>query len=254
MLAVDLNADLGENFGVYSFGNDDALLAVVTSANIACGFHAGDPTTMASAVAAAVHSGVALGAHPGLPDLAGFGRREMTVSPQEVLDISLYQIGALSAFAARHGQRLRHVKPHGALYSLAERRQGIAAAIASAVYEFDSALILVGLSGGRLTTEGRKQGLKVAEEVFADRSYQADGTLTPRSLDGAVLHAPEQVAARIQRWAREGTMIASDGSILTLKADTICLHGDSPDAPHLAQIVRQMLENEGVTIRPLGTP
>ena len=254
MQRIDLNADVGESFGVYSFGADDALLSCVTSANIACGFHAGDPNTMARTVAAAVLLGVALGAHPGLPDLVGFGRRALAVSPAEVLDMTCYQIGALSAFAARQGQRLQHVKPHGALYTMAENDPAIAAAIAQAVHEFDPRLILVGLSGGRLTAAGRTLGLQVAEEVFADRSYQADGTLTARTQPGAVLHDSREVGARITLLAQSGTILAIDGSELNLKADTLCLHGDSPDASHLARTVKQALESEGVAVRALGAP
>lgn len=254
MTRVDLNADMGESFGVYALGDDDALLRSVTSANIACGFHAGDPGTMARAVAACVAHGVAFGAHPGLPDLTGFGRRALAVTPAEVRDLMTYQIGALAAFAARHGQRLRHVKPHGALYSMAERDLAIATAIAHAVREVDMGLILMGLSGGSLVAAGRAAGLQVANEVFADRSYAPDGTLTPRGLPGAVLHDPAQVAARIVRLVTEGTIAASDGSDLTLAADTICLHGDSPGVALLAHAARQALETVGVTIWPLGTP
>ena len=254
MERIDLNADLGESFGVYTLGADDTLLSSVTSANIACGFHAGDPNTMARTVAAVVQQGVALGAHPGLPDLVGFGRRALAVSPQEVLDMTCYQIGALSAFAARHEQRLQHVKPHGALYTMAENDPAIAAAIAQAVREFDPRLILVGQSGGRLTAAGRTLGLQVAHEVFADRSYQTDGTLTLRTQPGAVLHDPIRIAARIALLAQEGKIMAVDGSALTLQADTLCLHGDSPDASHLARIVKQALEAEGVAVRALGAP
>lgn len=254
MTRVDLNADMGESFGVYALGDDDALLRSVTSANIACGFHAGDPGTMARAVAACVAHGVALGAHPGLPDLTGFGRRALAVTSAEVRDLMTYQIGALAAFAARSGQRLQHVKPHGALYSMAERDPDIAAAIALAVREVDAALILMGLSGGSLVAAGREAGLQVANEVFADRSYTPGGTLTPRELPGAVLHDPAQVAARIVRLVTEGTIAASDGTDLTLAADTICLHGDSPGAAQLAHAARQALETVGVVVRPLGAP
>lgn len=250
---IDLNADLGESYGVYTLGDDDALLQSVTSANIACGFHAGDPGTMARAVAFCIERGVALGAHPGLPDLAGFGRRVLAVTPAEARDLVTYQIGALAAFAARHGQKLQHVKPHGALYGMAERDPALAQAIAQAVREADAGLILVGLSGGRLAAVGRELGLRVAHEVFADRSYAPDGTLTPRGQPDAVLHDPEQVAARIVRLAREGKIAATDGSDLTPITDTICLHGDSPGAAQLAKAVRQALEAEGIAILPLGT-
>lgn len=251
---VDLNADLGESFGVYALGDDRALLHFVTSASIACGFHAGDPGTMARAVESCIAQDVALGAHPGLPDLADFGRRAMAVTPAEVRDLVTYQVGALAAFAAREGQRLQHVKPHGALYAMAERDPATAEAIALAVREVDSGLILMGLSEGKLVAAGKTLGLRVAQEVFADRSYEPDGTLTPRGQPGAVLDDPEQVAARTVRLARGGRVKATDGSDLTLAADTICLHGDSPGAASLAQAVRRALESEGVAVRPLGAP
>ena len=254
MHRVDLNADMGESFGAYTLGDDDALLLSVTSASIACGFHAGDPGTMARAVAACTLHGVALGAHPGLPDLAGFGRRALAVSPAEARDLVTYQIGALAAFAARSGVRLQHVKPHGALYTMAERDPLLAAAIARAVREVDADLILMGLSGGALVEAGRMLGLRVAHEVFADRAYIADGTLAPRGSPGAVLHDPDEVAARIVRLVREGKIAATDGSDLTLEADTVCLHGDAPGAVLLASVVRRTLEEEGVAVRALGMP
>lgn len=252
MQRIDLNADLGEGFGVYALGDDDALLACVTSANIACGFHAGDPATMARTAAAAFGLGVALGAHPGLPDLAGFGRREMAVPPADVRDLVAYQIGALAAFAARHGRRLQHVKPHGALYAMAEREQAVADAITQAVRDFDWGLILVGQSGGRLVGAGQAMGLRVAHEIFADRTYLPDGALMPRSQAGAVLHDPGTIAARAVRLAREGVVLAADGARLMLVADTLCLHGDTPGAAALARTVRDALESEGVIVRALG--
>lgn len=254
MHRVDLNADMGESFGAYTLGDDDALLLSVTSASIACGFHAGDPGTMARAVVACTLHGVALGAHPGLPDLVGFGRRALAVSPAEARDLVTYQIGALAAFAARSGVRLQHVKPHGALYTMAERDPLLAAAIARAVREVDADLILMGLSGGALVEAGRMLGLRVAHEVFADRAYIADGTLAPRGSPGAVLHDPDEVAARIVRLVREGKIAATDGSDLTLEADTVCLHGDAPGAVLLASVVRRTLEEEGVAVRALGMP
>ncbi len=251
---IDLNADMGESFGIYTLGDDQALLHFVTSASIACGFHAGDPGTMARAVESCLARGVAFGAHPGLPDLAGFGRRAMAVTPAEVRDLITYQVGALAAFAARHGRRLQHVKPHGALYAMAERDPAVAKAIAQAVCEVDADLILMGLSEGKLVAAGREQGLRVANEVFADRSYEPDGTLTPRGRPGAVLDNPEKVAARIVRLAREGKIAAVDGSDLTLAADTICLHGDALGAALLADAVLRALEAQGVAVRPLGAP
>lgn len=247
---VDLNADLGESFGVYTLGNDLALLRVVTSANIACGFHAGDPTTIARAVRLAAGRGVAFGAHPGLPDLAGFGRRRLEVTPAEVRDLVTYQIGSLAGFAVREKQTLQHVKPHGALYALAEENPDVAATIAQAVREWDSELILFGLSGGRLVAAGQALDLRTASEVFADRAYSSDGSLVPRSAPNAVLHDPELVAARMSLWARTGTLLAADGATaLTLRADTICLHGDSPSASALAVRIRSVLEAEGIKVQ-----
>ncbi len=252
MQRIDLNADLGEGFGVYALGDDDALLACITSANIACGFHAGDPATMARTVVAAGERSVAVGAHPGLPDLAGFGRREMALVPAEIRDLVAYQIGALAAFAARGGQKFQHVKPHGALYAMAEREQAVADAMAQAVRDFDRGLILVGQSGGRLVGAGQAMGLRVAHEVFADRAYLPDGALMPRNQAGAVLHDPGTIAARAVRLAREGVILAADGARLMLVADTLCLHGDTPGAAALARAVRDALESEGVTVRSLG--
>ena len=254
MRRVDLNADLGESFGVYTLGDDPGLLRVVTSASIACGFHAGDPSTMAQAVRLAAASGAALGAHPGLLDLAGFGRRRLDIAPAEVRDLVTYQIGALAGFAAREGRTLQHVKPHGALYALAEEDPDIAGAIAQAASEWSSKLILFGLSGGRLVAAGNALGLQTASEVFADRSYAPDGSLVPRSAPDAVLHDPAIVAARTALWARTGTILAADGATaLPLAADTICLHGDSPGAAALAVRVRSALEAEGVRVQSVGS-
>lgn len=251
MRRIDLNADLGESFGVYTLGDDNALLRSVSSANIACGFHAGDPGTMAQAVARSCALGVALGAHPGLPDLAGFGRRRLAISPPEVRDLVTYQIGALAGFAARAGCVLQHVKPHGALYAQAEEDAAIATAIAEAVSGWSTPLILVGLSGGGLVAAGKALGLQTASELFADRAYRPDGTLVPRTEAGAVQPGLEDVTARIRRWAREGTVLAEDGTVLTLDADTICLHGDTPDSARLAAHVRSVLEAEGIAVQPL---
>lgn len=246
---MDLNADLGEGFGVYTRGDEAALMAQVTSANIACGFHAGDPSTMARTVALAVKHGVALGAHPGLPDLVGFGRRALAVTPSEVWDLVAYQIGALAAFARRHRQELGRVKPHGALYALAEQDMGIAEAIAQAVSDAGEWLVLVGQSGGWLTQAGEAAGLRVAHEVFADRAYLPNGALLPRDQPGAVLTDPEVVTARVVQLVRDGTLTAIDGSVLNLRADTLCVHGDTPGAAALAAAVRATLEAEGVAVR-----
>ncbi len=252
MRRIDLNADCGEGFGAYTPGDDAALLRSVSSANIACGFHAGHPSTMARTVALAAGLGVALGAHPGLPDLVGFGRRRMAVTPAEVRDLVTYQIGALAGFAARYAQKLRHVKPHGALYWMAEEDPNLAEAIAQAVLEWDAALVLVGLSGGGLVQAGQARGLQTAAEIFADRAYLPDGTLAPRTVPDAVLHDMGEVAARLTLWAREGTLTATDGTALRLDADTICIHSDSPSAPALATCVRQALEAAGYTVQPMS--
>lgn len=236
---IDLNADVGEGFGVYAHGDEAALMAQITSANIACGYHAGDPGTMARTVALAVKHGVTLGAHPGLPDLVGFGRRALAVTPDEVRDLVTYQIGALAGFARRPGQTLCHVKPHGALYTMAEQDAKVAEAIARAVAEAGKGLILVGLSGGQLVKAGEAAGLRVAHEVFADRAYLPDGTLLPRSLPGAVLTEPEAVAVQAVRLAK------------TQRADTLCLHGDTPVAAALAAVVRAALEAEGIAVKAL---
>lgn len=249
---IDLNADCGEGFGAYTLGDDAALLRSVSSANIACGFHASDSGTMARTVALAAGLGVALGAHPGLPDLTGFGRRRMALAAAEVCDLVTYQIGALAGFAARHGQKLRHVKPHGALYWMAEEDPKVAEAIAQAVQEWDAALVLVGLSGGGLVRAGQARGLQTASEIFADRAYLPDGTLAPRSLPNAVLHDVGEVAARLTLWVREGTLTATDGTALRVEADTLCIHSDSPSAPALAACVRQALEAAGYTVQPMG--
>lgn len=252
MRQIDLNADCGEGFGAYTLGDDAALLRSVSSANIACGFHAGDPSTLARTVTLAAELGVALGAHPGLPDLVGFGRRRMDVTAAEVRDLVTYQVGALAGFAARQGQKLRHVKPHGVLYWMAEEDTEIAKAIGQAVQEWDAALVLVGLSGGGLVRAGQAQGLQTASEIFADRAYLPDGTLAPRSGSNAVLHDLDAVAARITLWAREGVLTAANGSALRVEADTICIHSDSPSAPAIAARVRAALEAAGYTVQPVS--
>ena len=253
-MRIDLNADIGESFGHWTLGQDEALLPSLTSANIACGFHAGDPDVMARTVEAAVAHGVGLGAHPSLPDLQGFGRRAMAVTPDETYNLVLYQIGALAAFALRHRQALRHVKPHGALYNMTEQRPDLADAIARAALDFDPGLGVFGLAGGRLVQAAHEIGLPAAHEVFADRGYQPDGTLTPRSDPNALLSDPEEVAARMVRLATEGIVTAADGTDLRLPADTICLHGDGPGAAALARHLRQALEAAGVTVAPVRTP
>jgi UPF0271 protein len=207
---------------------------------------------MARTVEAAARLGVAVGAHPGLPDLAGFGRRELAVTDEQAYTLVLYQIGALAGFARRHGTPLRHVKPHGALYALAERRPMLAVAVARAVRDFDPGLLLLGLSGGRLVQAGRECGLQVVQEVFADRSYQTDGALTPRSDPRALIHDADEATGRMIRLLTQGTIVTVDGGEIALAADTICLHGDQPGAATRARALREALERQGVAIRPPG--
>lgn len=246
---IDLNCDLGESFGVYTIGEDEAVLDYISSANIACGFHAGDPHVMFRTVQLAKEKNVAIGAHPGFPDLLGFGRRNMAMTPEEIYHMVLYQLGALSAFAQAHNTRLHHVKPHGALYNLACKDETIARAIARAVAHFDDRLILFGLSGSLLIKAGREAGLQVAEEVFADRTYQPDGTLTPRSHPNALITDVQEAARRVVQMIREKKTEAVDGSILSISADTVCLHGDSPQAVQFARHLREALTREGIVIK-----
>ena len=234
---IDLNCDLGESFGSYSLGNDAAIMPFITSANIACGFHAGDPLVMQATVRLAKEHGVQIGAHPGWPDLQGFGRREMKIDPAEAEALVLYQIGALAAFVRAEGLELRHVKPHGALYNQAAKDAALAEAIARAVKRFSVDLVLVGLAGSGLLAAGRAIGLRVAGEAFPDRGYNPDGTLMSRNLPGAVLKDPQAIAANAIRLAREGIRFGDQVVI----PDTLCLHGDHPQAVENARLVHQAL-------------
>jgi len=248
---IDLNSDIGESFGPYSVGHDDAILDSVTSVNVACGFHAGDPSVMRRTVRKALARGVAIGAHPGFPDLQGFGRRAMAMSPAEVEDAVLYQVAALIGVAAAEGGRVTHVKAHGALYNMAVSDPSLAGAIASAVRALDPNLVLFGLPGSCLLAAGCAAGLRVAAEGFADRAYEADGSLTPRSRDGAVLHEPSVVLMRALDLVRAGRVEATDGSVLSLAIQTLCLHGDSIGAAELAAVLRRGLEAHGVRVAAL---
>jgi UPF0271 protein len=251
-MRVDLNCDLGESFGVYTIGQDEAVIPLVTSVNIACGFHAGDPQVMLQTVQLAKAHGTAIGAHPGLPDLVGFGRRDMRITPEEAYALTTYQIGALAAIAATLGVRLQHVKPHGALYNMAARDAVLAEAIATAVRDVDRNLILFGLAGSELVKAGKRAGLRVAQEVFADRTYQADGTLTPRSRTDAMLHDAQEAAERVIRMLREGVVRATDGTDVPIQADTVCVHGDGPKALAFVKEIRERLQSSGVELRAVG--
>ena len=249
---VDLNCDMGESFGAWRLGADAAVMASITSANIACGFHAGDPGVMRETVRLAADAGVAVGAHPGFPDLPGFGRREMQMAPREIEDLIVNQIAALAGFARAAGVELKHVKPHGALYNMAARDRRLSDAIARAVASFDASLVLFGLAGSVMLDAGRDAGLQVAAEGFADRTYEPDGSLTPRSRPGAVVHDSAEVARRAMRMVRDGAVITSAGSVLPLQIDTICVHGDTPGADVSARALRQALVDSGIDVRALG--
>jgi 5-oxoprolinase (ATP-hydrolysing) subunit A len=251
-MEIDLNCDLGESFGRWSIGHDADVMRRITSANVACGFHAGDPGVMRDTVRLARDHGVAVGAHPGFPDLVGFGRRNMAASPREVEDFVLYQIGALAAVAAAEGVKLRHVKAHGALYNMAIRDRALGDAIARAVASFDKTLILFGLPKSELLRAGQAAGLPVAPEGFADRSYEPDGSLTPRDREGAVIHDPSSVVRRAVRMARDEVVTATNGEDIPMYVRTICTHGDTPGSHELTRLLREGLEREGIKVRPVG--
>ena len=252
MPSIDLNCDLGESFGAYTIGMDAEILPHVTSANIACGFHAGDPSVMQKSVLLCKKYGVQVGAHPGLPDLQGFGRRRMAISPVEAEADVMYQIGALKAFCDAAGVPLHHVKPHGALYNMAAKDEALAAGIAEGIASVDKNVILLGLAGSKLLSAGRAAGLRVASEVFADRAYQADGSLVPRSKPGAVIHDADEAIARTVRMVKEGKVTAITGEEVAIEAHSICVHGDNPDAVEFVRRIRARLEAEGVTIAPIA--
>lgn len=251
-MRLDLNADVGESFGAYKLGQDELLMPSITSASVACGFHAGDPGIMRETVALARQHHVAIGAHPSFPDLVGFGRREMRATPREVEDFVVYQIGALAGVAAAAGTRLQHVKAHGALYNMAVRDAALADAIARATAEVDPSLILFGLAGSELIAAGQRAGLRTAREGFADRAYMNDGTLVPRSRPGAVIEDAEVVVSRAISMARDRVVTAMDGSRIPLEVETICVHGDTPGAARLASRIRAALVDAAVTVLPVG--
>lgn len=249
---IDLNADLGEGFGPWTMGDDAAMLSVVSSANLACGGHAGDPEVMYASLRLAAERGVVVGAHPGFADLAGFGRRVIPMAPEEVSRMVAAQVGALQGVAALAGVSVRYVKAHGALANLAADRAEVAAAIAAAVRALPGKLALLAISGTELEAEGRKAGLEVVAEVFADRAYRADGRLVPRGQAGAVLKDADAAAERMVRFAETGRMPVLGGGEVALMARSVCVHGDSPGAVALARVVRARLEGAGVAIRPFA--
>ena len=250
---MDLNADLGESFGRWRLGDDENLVTHLTSANVACGFHAGDYLVMDATVALCARAGVAVGAQPGYPDLHGFGRRALPMSPDEVESAVRYQVGALEAFCRRHGVEMQHVKPHGALYNEAARNSGLAAAIARAVARFSRGLSLVGLAGSEpMAAAAADAGLRFVPEAFADRAYQPDGSLVPRGTQGAVINDPDLAAAQALSIATEGVVTATDGTNVTVAAESICCHGDTPGAVAIAGAVRAALVGAGVPILAFG--
>jgi 5-oxoprolinase (ATP-hydrolysing) subunit A len=246
---MDLNGDVGESFGAYEIGHDAALIPILTSANIACGYHAGDPGIMRATVALAREHGAAVGAHPGFPDLVGFGRREIAATPREVEDLVAYQIGALAAIAAAQGVRLAHVKPHGALYNMAARDAALADAIARATAAVDRSLKLFGLPGSQSLEAARRHGVRPVSEAFADRAYRADGSLVPRSQPGAVIDDADTVVARAVTIARDRMVTAVDGTRVALDVETICVHGDTRGAAMIASRIRQALSSAGIQVK-----
>lgn len=250
---IDLNADVGESFGAWPKGDDESLLRIVTSANAACGWHAGDPATMRQTVRLCARHGVALGAHPGFADLQGFGRREMRLAPDEVADLVTYQVGALHGFARAEGLALAHVKPHGALYNIAARDATIAAAIAHAVRALDPTLALFGLAGSAMLAAADSVGIRAVSEAFPDRHYLADGSLVPRSRPDALVRDAEEAVARGVRMATEGIVRSVDGADVALRPDTLCIHGDAPGAAVLALRLRAALEAAGVDVAAPGS-
>ncbi len=255
MKTIDLNCDLGESFGPYKMGMDESGIKFVTSANIACGWHAGDPVVMDRTVKMAADIGVGVGAHPGYPDLLGFGRRNMDCTLEDIQKYVIYQIGALQAFCKVHGVRLKHVKPHGALYTTAYNNESVARAIVQAIVKFDSDLLFVALAGAKgesMRRMGQELGLKVVYEAFPDRAYTPDGSLELRSKPGAVITDPDEVAQRALRMVKEGVVVAVDGTSIPIEAQTLCVHGDTPTALKLVGKIRETLEANDIKLLPMG--
>ncbi|QKG52311.1 LamB/YcsF family protein [Hymenobacter sp. BRD67] len=249
MPSVDLNCDMGESFGAWTLGQDAEIMPLITSANVACGFHAGDPGVMRQTVQLALRHGVAIGAHPGLPDLVGFGRRNLDISPQEAFDMTVYQLGALAAVVRAEGGQLHHLKPHGALYNMAATNAKLAESIAEAIYKVQPELTLYGLAGSELTKAGEKIGLKTAHEVFADRTYQGDGTLTPRRQPDALITSADAAIAQVLRMVQGGWVRTQQGPEVAIRADTVCLHGDGAHALDFARQLRTALAQANIEVR-----
>ncbi|TFB15075.1 LamB/YcsF family protein [Filobacillus milosensis] len=247
-MKIDLNADLGESFGAYQIGSDEELLKVVSSANIACGFHAGDFQTIPHTIQTAKEMGVAIGAHPGFPDIQGFGRRRMDFSHKEIYNLVMYQLGAFKAFAQSNKTDIQHVKPHGALYNLANKDQEVAEAIAKAVYDFDPTLILFGLCNSFLVEAGQEIGLNTVQEAFADRTYTDEGLLMPRTEPNAMKHETDDIIKQVLMIVNDNIVISNTGKTVEMEADTICLHGDTPSALEHAKEIKAALDQQGIQI------
>ena len=249
---IDLNCDLGESFGNYKIGMDEEVIPLISSANVACGYHASDPIVMQKTIAMTKKFGTAVGAHPGFPDLMGFGRRNLSVSPAEAKAYTLYQLGALDAFCRTQGVKLQHVKPHGALYNMAAKDYELARGICEAIYEFDKELIVLALSGGELVRAGEDIGLRTALEFFADRAYEEDGTLVNRRKEGAVITDENEALARVVRMIKENKLTAITGKDISIKADSVCVHGDGVKALEFVKKIREKLTDEQIAIKPLA--
>lgn len=249
---VDLNSDIGESFGSYVLGLDEEVIKHVTSVNIACGFHAGDPLIMDKTVKEAIKNKVAIGAHPGYPDLMGFGRRKMDVSPKEARAYMLYQLGALKAFAEANGTKIQHMKLHGAFYNTANNDEKLSEEILKSLLEVDKDIILMALSGSLIVKKAKEMGVKVAQEVFADRAYNEDGTLVSRKLPGAVIHDKDLAIERIKKIVLQGKVTAINGKEIDIKADSICVHGDNPEAVNFVKEIKESLIAEGIEVKSLN--
>lgn len=249
---IDINCDMGESFGAYKLGRDQELMNYISSANIACGWHAGDPMVMEQTVRLAKENDVAVGAHPGYPDLVGFGRRRMDLTLNEIENYILYQIGALHGFAKAHGVPLQHVKAHGALGNLAFVDLGVSRAIARAAHRFSRELILVVYSGTIMVQAAKETAIRFVEEVYADRVYNPDGTLQSRRVAGSVIYDPDKAARQVLTMVREGYVIAHDGSKVKVKPETLCVHGDTPSAVAILQRIRDELKKASVLVKPMG--
>ena len=252
MYQIDLNCDLGESFGNYKIGMDEEVIPLISSANVACGYHASDPIVMQKTIAMTKKFGTAVGAHPGFPDLMGFGRRNLSVSPAEAKAYTLYQLGALDAFCRTQGVKLQHVKPHGALYNMAAKDYELARGICEAIYEFDKDLIVLALSGGQLIRAGQDIGLRTALEFFSDRAYEEDGTLVNRRKEGAVITDEIEALARVVRMIKENKLTAITGKDISIKADSVCVHGDGVKALEFVKKIREKLTDEQIAIKPLA--